>query len=96
MVPIKIRYLGQFRCEAEHGPSGAKFITDAPLDNHGRAESFSPTDLVATGLGTCVMTVMGIVAERNGWDLSGTTVDVAKEMVNAPVRRIGKLTVQVH
>ena len=96
MVEITLRYQGNLRCEAEHGPSGAKFFTDAPLDNHGRGESFSPTDLVATALGSCVLTIMGILAERHGWDLSGTTVHVAKEMVNTPVRRIAKLTVRVH
>ena len=96
MVPIHIRYLGDLRCEAQHGPSGAKLVTDAPVDNHGRGESFSPTDLVATALGTCVLTIMGILAKRHGWDLSGTTVDVTKEMVTAPVRRIGKLTVTIH
>ena len=96
MVEINIRYLGKLRCEATHGPSGSKFITDAPLDNHGRGESFSPTDLVATGLGTCMLTVMGIVAERNQIDISDTTVRVTKEMVATPVRRIARLTVTIH
>src|SRR5436190_8383122 len=94
-VQIEITYQGGLRCEAMHGPSGAKLATDAPVDNQGRGESFSPTDLVATALGTCIMTIMGIVAERGGLDLAGTQVHVTKEMLAAPVRRIGKLTVTV-
>jgi putative redox protein len=70
--------------------------TDAPTDNMGRGESFSPTDLVATALGTCILTIMGIVAQRHGIDIGGTTVTVTKEMVSQPVRRIGRLSVTVH
>lgn len=92
-VEIDITYEGQLRCAATHGPSRARLATDAPVDNHGKGESFSPTDLVATALGTCVMTVMGIVAERHQLDLTGTTIRVSKEMVQQPVRRIGQLTV---
>lgn len=95
MVEISVRYLGGLRCEATHGPSGAKLLSDAPVDNQGKGESFSPTDLVATALGTCVLTIMGILAERHSWDISGTTVKVEKEMVIKPLRRIGKLTVNV-
>ena len=95
MVSISIDYQGQLRCQAKHDPSGTNLITDAPVDNCGKGESFSPTDLVATGLGTCVMTIMGIVAERNDIDISGTTVSVVKEMTSDPVRRIGRLAVQV-
>src|SRR5690606_24358462 len=61
MVEIDVGYQGQLRCEARHGPSGQTVLTDAPVDNHGRGESFSPTDLVATALGTCMLTIMGIV-----------------------------------
>lgn len=92
-VEIDVNYLGGLRCEAVHGPSKSKLVTDAPVDNHGRGESFSPTDLVATSLGACMLTIMGIVSERSGWDLSGTTVHVTKEMAQQPVRRIKKLTV---
>jgi putative redox protein len=94
-VEIHIAYAGQLRCHAEHGPSKATLTTDAPLDNHGKGESFSPTDLVATALGTCVMTILGIVAERNQIDLTGTRVHVSKEMVQQPIRRIGRLAVTV-
>lgn len=94
-VEINVTYEGQLRCAATHGPSGATLATDAPVDNHGKGESFSPTDLVATALGTCVMTVMGIVAERNQIDLTGTRIHVTKEMVQQPIRRIGRLPVTV-
>ena len=94
-VEINILYEGQLHCVATHGPSKAQLTTDAPLDNNGRGESFSPTDLVATALGTCIMTVMGIVAERHKLDLAGTRVHVAKEMIQQPIRRIGRLQVTV-
>ena len=90
---IDIVYRGTLRSEATHGPSGIQVITDAPVDNHGRGESFSPTDLVATALGTCMVTIMGIVADRHGWDLSGTRVTVKKQMTAEPVRRIARLPV---
>ena len=93
---MKIVYQGELRSQATHGPSGTQVITDAPVDNHGKGESFSPTDLVATALGSCMMTIMGIVAQRHNLDLRGTTVTVQKEMATQPVRRIGKLAVQIH
>ena len=95
MVTISIDYLGGLRCEATHGPSQTKLLTDAPVDNHGKGESFSPTDLVATALGVCMSTVMGIFAEKNGIDLRGLKVTVQKEMTQVPVRRISRLTVQL-
>ena len=91
MVEIRMRYEGDLHCVSFHGPSGCELPTDAPADNQGRGESYSPTDLVATALGTCMLTVMGIVAERHGIDLTGSTVVVEKHMVTEPVRRIGKL-----
>ena len=94
-VEIDIVYEGQLHCAATHEPSGATLATDAPVDNHGRGESFSPTDLVAAALGACVMTIMGIVAERNQIDLVGTRIRVSKEMIQQPVRRIGRLPVIV-
>lgn len=95
MVQISIEYTGQLHCNATHGPSGTALATDAPTDNLGKGESFSPTDLVATALGTCIATTMAIVAERHGIDLKGMTVQVTKEMAEAP-RRIARLTTQVH
>lgn len=95
MVEIAVEYQGGLRCRAVHGPSGAVLLTDAPVDNHGRGESFSPTDLVATALGTCMLTTMAIVARRHGWDLTGASVSVEKQMVADPVRRIGRLVVVI-
>lgn len=96
MVEMTIAYEGQLRCAATHGPSGDTIHTDAPKDNHGKGEAFSPTDLVGTALGSCMLTTMAIVAERKGIDLRGTRLRVVKEMVADPVRRIGKLTVEFH
>ena len=90
-VEIDILYTGELRCEATHGPSGATLCTDAPTDNGGKGASFSPTDLVATALGTCVMTILGLVAQRHDIDLKGTQVHVTKEMITEPVRRVGSL-----
>ncbi len=94
-VEITVRYLGELRCEAVHGPSGTTLVTDAPTDNHGRGESFSPTDLVATGLGSCILTILGIVADRHGWDLSGARVRVVKRMTERGRRRIERLETEV-
>jgi len=96
MVEVQIEYLGDLRCEAVHGPSGVTLRTDAPKDNMGKGESFSPTDLVATALGTCMLTIMGIVARQNAIDLTGARVTVRKEMVAKPIRRIGRLSVEFH
>ncbi|MGI8956821.1 MAG: OsmC family protein [Chthoniobacterales bacterium] len=95
MVQVSIDYTGRLHCGAIHGPSGTTLATDAPLDNQGKGESFSPTDLVATALGTCIATTMAIVAERNQVELKGMTVQVRKEMADAP-RRIARLTIDVH
>ncbi len=94
MVKISISYTGELHCDAVHGPSGAKIATDAPADNQGKGEAFSPTDLVATALGTCIATTMAIVAERHGVELKGMTVSVVKEMASDP-RRISRLTTEV-
>ena len=95
MVQIELTYPGDLRCEAVHGPSGTALHTDAPVDNHGKGESFSPTDLLATSLGACMMTIMGIAARKHDWDLAGTRASVVKHMVNEPVRRVAKLEVVV-
>ena len=95
MVEIDIVYNGELRCLATHQPSSTVLTTDAPKDNHGKGESFSPTDLVATALGTCILTMMGIAAQSMQIDLSGTKVVVRKEMVAKPIRRIGTLAVTI-
>lgn len=90
-VEIQIAYQGGLHCAATHGPSKQTLTTDAPVDNGGKGAAFSPTDLVATALGTCMVTIMGLVAERNHLDIEGLQVQVLKEMVADPVRRIGSL-----
>ena len=82
MVDIYVEYEGDLHCRAEHGPSGAVLATDAPVDNHGLGASFSATDLVATGLGTCILTVIGILAKKRGYRLEGARVHVKKTMTH--------------
>lgn len=94
MVTITATYEGELCCTAVHGPSGARLQTDAPKDNEGLGRFFSPTDLVATALGACILTTMGIVARRHGIELKGATVKVEKHMQNAP-RRIARLPVEL-
>ncbi len=95
MVEITAVYQGELRCQATHGPSAARLCTDAPVDNHGRGEAFSPTDLVATALGCCMLTILGIVGERHGLDVAGATVRVEKHMATDTPRRIGRLPVTI-
>jgi putative redox protein len=90
-VRMQVTYQGDLHCEAVHAPSGARVETDAPKDNEGRGERFSPTDLVGAALGSCMLTVMGIVARRHAWDMTGARAEVEKEMVAQPLRRIGRL-----
>lgn len=95
MVQIEVTYQGELRCQATHGPSGTTLVTDAPVDNHGKGESFSPTDLVAAAMGSCIATIMGIVAEREQIDLSGMRITVQKEMAADPPRRIARLSARI-
>jgi len=96
MVNISIKYRGDLHCDATHGPSHANLATDAPTDNKGKGAAFSPTDLVATALGTCMSTIMGMKAEELGLNLKGMTVDVKKEMSKDAPRRIVGLPSEVH
>jgi putative redox protein len=96
MVQIDVEYQGNLRTQATHEPSHNTLLTDAPKDNQGKGEAFSPTDLVATALGTCMVTTMGILARRLQVDLAGTRVRVIKDMISTPSRRVGKLTVELH
>jgi putative redox protein len=93
MVEMKAVYEGQLRCSVTHGPSGERIRTDAPKDNQGRGEAFSPTDLMAAALGSCMLTIMGIYAKRHELDIAGATADITKEMTATAPRRIAKLTV---
>jgi uncharacterized OsmC-like protein len=90
MVKITATYSGEKHCKAQHEPSQSIIETDAPKDNQGRGEKFSPTDLMATALGTCILTTMAIVAERDGVSILGSKISVEKEM-NANPRRISSL-----
>jgi putative redox protein len=92
---IDSHYRGALRCSSSHAPSGSQLETDAPADNQGKGERFSPTDLVATALSTCMLTIMGIVAERHGWDLEGCSAEVEKTMSSEAPRRIARLSVHV-
>ncbi len=90
MVTVKTKYLGNLRTENIHLQSGTKIITDAPCDNRGKGESFSPTDLLATALGNCIMTIMGIVAMDKGIDIDGTELEITKVMASDP-RRVSEV-----
>lgn len=87
---LKTTYLGDLRTENIHVQSGSKIITDAPTDNRGKGEAFSPTDLLATALGNCIMTIMGIKAMDNGIDIVGTEIEITKVMANDP-RRVAEV-----
>jgi putative redox protein len=95
MTTMTCRYEGQLRCQAVHVASAAELLTDAPLDNQGRGEAFSPTDLLATALATCILTIMGITAERHGFAIEGSEARVEKTMTSSGVRRIELLTVWI-
>lgn len=88
----KVTYLGELRTSSIHIASNAEIISDAPLDNHGKGEAFSPTDTVANALASCMFTVMGIKARDMGVDFSGSTAEVTKIMQAEP-RRISKIII---
>jgi putative redox protein len=95
MVKMSVIYSGQLHCELTHGPSGSKIETDAPKDNQGRGERFSPTDLVGAALASCIVTTMAIVAQRDGIPFEDAKAEVGKEMSAQPPRRIAGLPVSV-
>ena len=95
MVSIQGEYQGEGHCAATHGPSGQTLMTDLPKDNHGRGEAFSPTDLVATGLATCMVSIMSLAARSHGVELKGLRFKVSKEMSSAPPRRIVRLATEI-
>ncbi len=94
-VTVKTEYLGNLRTGMTHVKSGAKIITDAPTDNMGKGESFSPTDSVAGALGSCMLTIMGISAANHGFSIEGTTMEITKVMGTQP-RRIAEIIVEIH
>jgi len=95
MVKMSMVYEGDLRCRLTHGPSGKEILTDAPVDNQGKGEAFSPTDLVGAALGSCILTVMGIAARKNNIKIEGAKASVEKEMVVMPIRKIGKISVTI-
>jgi len=94
MATVKANYIGNLRTEATHLQSGTKLLTDAPVDNQGKGEFFSPTDLVATSLGSCMITIMGIAAKTHGFNIDGASWKVTKVMADNP-RRIGEIIVEL-
>lgn len=95
MVKTRIDYKGELRCQLTHRPSESTIQTDAPVDNHGKGETFSPTDLMASSLGACMLTIVGIVAEKRGLDIAGANASVEKYMSDDEPRRIAKLIVDI-
>lgn len=95
METSRIIYLGDLRTEAEHVRSGNKLITDAPVDNNGKGEFFSPTDLLATSLGACMVTIMGMSAKTHGFNIDGTKISVQKIMGTNP-RRVVEVVIDLH
>jgi uncharacterized OsmC-like protein len=95
MATSKVTYLGELRTSSIHLQSGSEIISDAPIDNNGKGEAFSPTDMVANSLATCMLTVMGIKARDLGVDFSGSTAEVSKVMAAEP-RRISEIHITFH
>lgn len=95
MATIHIDYLGELRTDCTHLQSGTHINTDAPTDNQGRGEAFSPTDLVANALGSCIITTMAIFARRDGIELKGSELDVTKIMSSQPPRRIARIEIDL-
>lgn len=93
MKTSRIVYTGELRTQATHLKSGQNIITDAPTDNNGKGEAFSPTDLLATSLGCCMLTIMGIVAGRHNISIDGTSIEITKIMEANP-RRVGEIIVE--
>ena len=92
---MRTQYLGNLRTEIEHIQSGNKIITDAPLDNNGKGEFFSPTDMFSSSLGSCMLTIIGIAANTHGFSIDGTTLEIEKIMAANP-RRVAEIKIEVH
>lgn len=96
MGELAVEYQGRLRCRTVHEESGAAIITDAPRDNHGLGEGFSPSDLLGVALGSCILSVLGIVARNHELDIAGARATVEKEMASLPSRAITRLAVTIH
>lgn len=96
MVRIDVEYTGGLRCRAVHEPSKAELVSDAPRDNHGKGEAFSPTDTLATSLASCMLTTMGILAQKRSYAIEGSSAYVEKYMTTEAPRRVAKLVVRVN
>tara|TARA_Y100000991_G_C21838128_1_gene291148 strand:+ start:98 stop:514 length:417 start_codon:yes stop_codon:yes gene_type:complete len=96
MSKVKCFYLGDLKCEAEHLQSGNKIKTDAPLDHCGKGENFSPTDLLATSLGSCLLTIMAIKARANGWELENISLNIEKIMTKNKERKIEQILIDIY
>jgi putative redox protein len=95
MPTVKTTYLGDLRTDSTHLQSGNTLITDAPTDNMGKGEAFSPTDLLASATGTCILTTMAIVAQRDAIELANSEVEITKIMTQSPPRRIARLEINL-
>jgi len=95
MAQFKVKYISELRTEMTHIASGTIVLTDAPLDNQGKAEVFSPTDLASSSLASCMLTIMGISAREHGFSIDGASADVSKLMLSNP-RRIGEIKIEIH
>jgi len=95
MVEMTLVYEGGLHTQARHGPSRAAIETDAPVDNQGKGEAFSPTDLLATSLASCMLTTMAIVGDREGWRLDGARARIEKHMELEPRRRVGRVVIEL-
>ena len=96
MSKIKCAYIGDLKCEAKHLQSGNLIKTDAPLDHCGKGENFSPTDLLATSLGSCLLTIMAIKARSKGWELENISLDIEKIMTKNKERKIEQLIIDIY
>jgi len=94
METVRTKYLGDLRTEAVHVRSGSVLLSDAPVDNKGKGENFSPTDLVATALGSCILTIMGIAAREHGFSIDGSSCKITKVMAENP-RKIGEIKIDI-
>ncbi|MEO0312476.1 MAG: hypothetical protein RIQ89_2133 [Bacteroidota bacterium] len=95
MITIRTTYLGELRTKAIHLASGNEILTDAPKDNHGKGEAFSPTDLLAASLGSCAISIVGIAARTHGFSVDGTNLEITKVMASNP-RRVAEVHVALH